>query len=32
MSLEKTQQIMDAYVEALLNRGDFGQYFTEDVV
>ncbi|WP_195908970.1 ester cyclase [Microlunatus sp. Gsoil 973] len=32
MSLESTQQTMDAYMDALLTGGDFGQYFTDDVV
>ena len=31
MSVEKTTQIMNAYMDALLHGGDFGQYFVDDV-
>ena len=31
MSLETTTRTMNSYVEALLNGGDFGQFFTDDV-
>lgn len=31
MSVESTKKIMDGYFAALLNGGDFGQFFTEDV-
>lgn len=32
MSLEATKRIMNDYLQALLNGGDFGQYFTPDVL
>ena len=32
MSLETTTQTMNSYLETLLQRGDFGQFFTEDVL
>lgn len=32
MSLEATTRTMNAYLDTLVQRGDFGQYFTEDVV
>ncbi|HEX8511335.1 MAG TPA: nuclear transport factor 2 family protein, partial [Propionibacteriaceae bacterium] len=31
MSLEVTTRTINSYVEALLNGGDFGQFFTENV-
>ena len=31
MSLEATTRTMNSYVEALLNGGDVGQFFTDDV-
>jgi predicted ester cyclase len=31
MSLEHTVQVMDGYVDALLNRGDFARFLTPDV-
>ncbi len=32
MSLETTTQTMNGYLDALLQRGDFGRFFTEDVL
>lgn len=32
MSLETTTQTMNSYLSALVERGDFGQFFSEDVV
>jgi steroid delta-isomerase-like uncharacterized protein len=32
MSVQQTQQTMDAYLEALLHGGDFAQYFADDVL
>ena len=32
MSIERTRQTLDAYLEELLSFGDFARYFTEDVV
>jgi hypothetical protein len=32
MSVEETQQVLNAYVEALLGGGDVGQYLAEDFV
>ena len=32
MSLDATTQTMNGYMQALLNRGDFGQFFAEDVI
>ena len=31
LSVEATKQTMDAYLDALLNGGDYGQFFSEDV-
>lgn len=31
MSLEASTQTIDSYLNALLNGGDFGQFFTDDV-
>ena len=31
MSLEATTQTINSYMDALLNGGDFGQFFTENV-
>jgi predicted ester cyclase len=31
LSVEKTTEIMNAYLDALLHGGDFGQYFVDDV-
>ena len=31
MSLEATRQTMSEYLDALVNRGDFAQFFTDDV-
>lgn len=32
MSLEATTRTVNAYLDTLVQRGDFGQYFTENVV
>ena len=32
MSLDSTSQVMNDYLEALLNQGDFGRYFADRVV
>jgi hypothetical protein len=32
VSIAETQQLMDAYGEALLSHGDYAQYFSDDVV
>jgi hypothetical protein len=32
MSVEQTQQAIQAYGEALLNHGDFAHYFSDDVL
>jgi steroid delta-isomerase-like uncharacterized protein len=32
MSVQQTSQTMDAYLEALLHGGDFGRYFSDDVL
>ena len=32
MSVEATTRIMKGYFEALMNKGDFSEFFTEDVV
>jgi steroid delta-isomerase-like uncharacterized protein len=32
MSTEITERLMREYLEALLSRGDFGRFFTEDVL
>jgi predicted ester cyclase len=32
MSLDATTQTMNGYMQALLNGGDFGQFFAEDVI
>lgn len=31
LSLEQTQQIIQEYFEALLNHGDFAQYYSDEV-
>jgi steroid delta-isomerase-like uncharacterized protein len=31
MTVDRTQEIVGAYLDALLNNGDFGQYMAEDV-
>jgi predicted ester cyclase len=31
VSVEATKRVMDAYLSALTNRGDFGQFFTDNV-
>lgn len=31
VSVEATKRVMDAYLNALANRGDFGQFFTDNV-
>jgi len=32
MTMDRTQEIVRAYVDALLSNGDFGQYLADDVV
>ena len=32
VSVEATKRVMDAYLSALLNGGDIGQFFTDDVL